>query len=288
MSVNLNTLKDIRKFFYSELKEMYPENEIIAITNLIFKTLFGIDWLHVLTGPDQIVSSQSIERIDEICSELKTGKPVQYVLGETIFYNCTIKVDSKTLIPRPETEELVDLVIKENMNFTARIIDIGTGSGCIAIAIKKNLPGAEVTGTDISEMALEKAAANAILNKVEVKFAREDILNFNPQTVYRTEIIVSNPPYVLESEKQYMRRNVLDFEPHNALFVPDEDPLVFYRAILNISDKILVPGGRIYFEINETRGAEMERLLESHRYAEVKIINDINGKKRIIKGRKNG
>jgi release factor glutamine methyltransferase len=288
MSVNFSTLKDIRKLFNYELKGMYPENEIIAITNLILKTKFGIDWLHWLTDSTQIVSSRLLERMVEICRELKTGMPVQYILGETMFYNCTIKVNNQTLIPRPETEELVDLVIKENKDFRGRIIDIGTGSGCIAIAIKKNLTGAEVTGIDISKIALEKATANAVLNNVEVSFVKEDILRFNPQTIPQTDIVVSNPPYVLESERQFMRRNVLDFEPHDALFVPDEDPLIFYRAILHISEKILIPGGRIYFEINETRGAEMERLLESNRYSEVKIINDINGKNRIIKGRKNG
>jgi release factor glutamine methyltransferase len=288
MSVNFRTLKDIRELFNSELEGMYPENEIIAITNLIFKTQFGVDRLHLLLDSGQIVSCQNHERIVAICSELKTGKPIQYVLGETLFCNCTIKVDKETLIPRPETEELVDLIIKENKDFRGRIIDIGTGSGCIAIAVKKNLPGAEVTGIDISGKALEKANANAILNNVAVSFVREDIFKFNHQTIFRAEIIVSNPPYVLESEKQYMRRNILDFEPHNALFVPDNDPLLYYRAILNISEKILIPGGKIYFEINETRGLEMERLLESNSYSEIKIINDINGKNRIIKGRRNG
>jgi release factor glutamine methyltransferase len=288
MSVNFHTLKDIRKFFISELKGIYPENEIIAITNLIFKTQFGIDRLHLLMDPGQIVSSQILERIAGICSELKTGMPVQYVLGETIFYNCTIKLNSETLVPRPETEELVDLVIKENLDFKGRIIDFGTGSGCIAIAIKKHLPDAVVTGIDVLAAALEMAVANATLNNVTVSFVKEDIFKLDPQSISAANIIVSNPPYVLESEKQYMRPNILDFEPHIALFVPDEDPLLFYRAILNISEKILVPGGSIYFEINETRGAEMEKLLESKRYSEIRIINDIHGKNRIIKGRRNG
>ncbi len=288
MSVNFHTLKDIRKLFISELKGIYPENEIISITNLIFKTQFGIDRLHLLTDPGQIVSPQILERITGICSKLKTGMPVQYVLGETIFYNCTIKLNSETLVPRPETEELVDLVIKENLDFKGRIIDFGTGSGCIAIAVKKHLPDAVVTGIDVSAGALEKAAANASLNNVNVSFVKEDIFKLDPQSITAANIIVSNPPYVLESEKQYMRPNILDFEPHIALFVPDEDPLLFYRAILNISEKMLIPGGSIYFEINETKGAEMEKLLESKRYSEIRIINDIQGKNRIIKGRKNG
>jgi release factor glutamine methyltransferase len=288
MGVNFRTLKDIRKHFISELKDIYPENEITAITNLILKTGFGIDRLHVLADPGQIVPSQILNRIVGMCNELKTGKPVQYVLGETMFYNCTIKINNETLIPRPETEELVDLIIKENRSFRGRIIDFGTGSGCIAIAIKKNLPQAVVTGIDISESALEMATVNAHLNNVVISFVKKDILKFSHQLIFKADLIVSNPPYVTESEKLFMRRNILDFEPHNALFVPDEDPLLFYRAILNISEKILVPGGRIYFEINETRGRDMKMLLRASGYSEIKIINDINGKNRIIKGRKHG
>jgi release factor glutamine methyltransferase len=287
MSGKIVTLKDIRKHLNNELKSIYPENEITAITNLILKTQFGFDWLHLLIDSNQNVSTQTINNIVSICLELKTGKPIQYILGQTEFYNCTIKVNNETLIPRPETEELVDLVIKENPNFKGRIVDMGTGSGCIAIALKKYMPGAEVTGLDISEGSLEMASANAILNNVVVSFIKEDILKFDPRKTYRTEILISNPPYVLESEKQFMRTNVIDFEPHNALFVSDDDPLLFYKAILKISEEILIPGGKIYFEINETKGREMDRLLQANRYSEVKIINDINGKNRIIKGRLN-
>jgi release factor glutamine methyltransferase len=287
MSVNLQTLKDLRTYLINELKGTYPEQEIFAIINLIFKTHFGVDRLHLLIDSDQIVSSQNAELILDICDNLKTGKPIQYVLGETLFYNCTIKVNNETLIPRPETEELVDLIIKENKDFKGRIIDIGTGSGCIAVAIKKNLQWAEVTGTDISDGALAMASSNAILNNVVVSFLKYDMLRPDSGLLQPVSIIVSNPPYVLESEKKYMNRNVLDFEPHNALFVPDEDPLVFYRAIVKISGRILKPGGKIYFEINEKKGEAISLLLESAGYSDIRVIKDINDKNRIIKGRKN-
>jgi release factor glutamine methyltransferase len=288
MSVKFHTVKDIRKLFISGLKGIYQESEITAITNLILKTQLGIDRLHVLIDPEKIVAPENLERITRICTELKTGKPVQYVLGETIFYDCIIKVDSHTLIPRPETEELVDLVIKENRAFKGRITDLGTGSGCIAIALKRELPEATVTGIDISEGAIAKANENAVLNNVSVSFIKGDILKSDMHQVLNGDIIISNPPYVLESEKQFMKPNILDFEPYNALFVPDDDPLLYYRAIVNLSEKTLKPGGRIYFEINETKGEEMKKLLDLHRYTEVRIVKDINGKDRIITGRKNG
>ena len=237
MSVKIQTLKDIRNYLKKELYGIYQEHEIIALTNLILKTHLGIDRLHQLLYSDKIVSSMIVSRIVEVCDELKTGKPLQYVLGETSFYNCTIKVNNETLIPRPETEELVDLIIRENPGFRGRVIDIGTGSGCIAIAIKKNLKEAEVTGIDISDGALEIASSNGILNNVNVSFLKGDILKFDSGLIPPVEIIVSNPPYVLESEKQNMSRNILDFEPHNALFVPDKDPLIFYRAIVNVSEE---------------------------------------------------
>ena len=288
MVVNIQTLKDIRNYLSKELNALYPEHEITSLINLILKTRFGINRLHMISFPDQAVSRDASIEINKICKELKTGKPVQYILGETSFYDCTLKVNNKTLIPRPETEELVDLIIKENRAFTGKIIDIGTGSGCIAIALKKNLPEAEVIGIDISTDALEMAKLNASINKVNVTFLKEDILNAESGIISEAGIIVSNPPYVLESEKKFMNSNILDFEPHDALFVPDENPLVYYKAISVYSAGILKPRGKLYFEINEKKGLEISRLLLSLDYNDIKIIKDLNGRNRFVKGILNG
>jgi release factor glutamine methyltransferase len=285
--MKLKTIRDIRSCITTELRGLYPENEIAALTRIIIRTLPGVKKLHQITDQELPVSTEEANRIYNIISQLKTGRPIQYITGSTDFYNCTILVNEATLIPRPETEELVDLIIRENKNFSGTILDIGTGSGCIAIALAKNLPGTAVTGTDISQEALEVAVKNAELNDVKADFIRDDI--FNPVRVFEIEagIIVSNPPYVRESEKQYMNRNVLEHEPHTALFVTDSNPLVYYRVILELAEKVLRPGGKIYFEINEAMGNEMTQMLEGFGYHEVKLIPDLNGKARIMKGVKN-
>jgi release factor glutamine methyltransferase len=285
MSVNIQTIKDIRNYLEKELQELYPDIEISSFSTIIIKTLFNIDKLHLIRNNDLQVPIEKEKKITEICSELKKGKPIQYILGETFFYDCIIKVNNETLIPRPETEELVDLVIRENTGITGRIIDMGTGSGCIAIALSKNLPGAEITGTDNSEGALKMAENNARINKVKVHFLRDDIMNSKTEILPRAIIIVSNPPYVRESEKKNMNRNVLDFEPPTSLFVPDNDPLKYYRAILDRSKNLLLPEGKVYFEINEAMGFEMVSLMNSKRFTDVRIIKDINNKDRIIKGK---
>ncbi len=288
MSVNIQTIKDIRPFLSRELAEIYPETEIGAFANIIIRTLTKKSGLHILALPESPLTQKQAARVLSICRELKSGKPLQYVLGETSFYNCTIKVNGETLIPRPETEELVDLIVKENRGFRGTILDIGTGSGCIAIALAINLPGTTVTGIDISEGAIALARENSKLNNATVSFLKADIMNFDVSQFIKTNIIVSNPPYVRESEKKHMAGNVLDFEPHNALFVPDSDPLRYYSAILEIAGKILIPGGRIYFEINEAFGKEMSGLIEEYGYSAIEVIRDLNGRERIIKGTRNG
>lgn len=287
MYVKIQTIKDIRFYLAKELEEIYQETEISALASIIIKTVLGIKKLHQLfniTG--QPVTSGQAGRIIDICKELKTGKPIQYILGETTFYDCIIRVNNATLIPRPETEELVDLIIRENNGYRGSIIDIGTGSGCIAIALAANMPGSVITGIDISEGAISIARENALLNNVIVSFMHGDIFNFDPEIVNKSGIIVSNPPYVRNSEKKLMNSNVLDFEPHVALFVTDEDPLKYYNAILKLAGKILLPGGKVYFEINEAMGKSMVQLLESFEYSGIKIVTDINSKERIIKGTK--
>ena len=286
MGVNLQTIKDIRNYLTEELGEIYTAREIKSITDLILTSVLGIDKIHLLSRIESPVTRKQKKAIINISKELKSGKPIQYIIGETLFYNCRIRVDESVLIPRPETEELVDLIIKENEGFQGKILDIGTGSGCIAIALAKNLRGSEITATDVSANSLATAAKNAKFNGVEISFVENDILNEDLTGIEKTDIIVSNPPYVMDSEKEKMNRNILGFEPHNALFVPDNDPLKFYRSILKAAENKLIPKGRIYFEINETKGNLMADLLKAYKYSGVSIVKDINGKDRIAKGYK--
>jgi release factor glutamine methyltransferase len=288
MGVNIQTIKDIKPYLAGELVNLYPPTEIGAITKIIIGTLTGFKSMHQIYGVAENLTVSQAEQVIKICNDLKTGKPIQYIIGETLFYDCIIKVNSSVLIPRQETEELVDLIIKENIGFLGSILDIATGSGCIAIALAKNLPNSRVIGTDISAEALALACENAIINKADVIFVENDILKSPPELETPAGIIVSNPPYVRNSEIKFMNRNVVDFEPHIALFVEDSDPLLFYRTILEHSSVLLSHGGKVYFEINEALGKPMNDLLESFGFTGVKIVNDLNGRERIIKGIKNG
>lgn len=288
MGLNLQTFKDIRNFIAGELKDIYPEQEIISLSEILIKWISGTDRLSLLTDPDRPVSLAEVEKFVSACADLRRGKPIQYITREILFYRCRLKIKEGVFIPRPETEELVDIIINENKDFKGKITDIGTGSGCIAIALAANLPAARLTATDISDDALAAAKENAVINNVKIDFVKSDILNNGLTELDNTDILVSNPPYVLESEKPLMHINVLDFEPHEALFVPDEDPLLFYRAILEGGKMILNRCGKVYFEINETMGNRMLMLMESMNFSNISLIKDINGKERIIKGIRNG
>ena len=286
MGVKIQTIKDIRFYLVKELLGIYQETEIRSLADIIINTVIGITKLHQLYDNGYLVTGQQSEKILKIVEELKTGKPVQYILGETTFYNCTIKVNGSTIIPRSETEELVDLIVRENKGYQGNIIDFGTGSGCIAIALAANLPLSVLTGIEISDEAICIAQENARLNNVHVSFIKGDIFTLDSEVVSKAGIIVSNPPYVCNSEKFLMNKNVLNFEPHLALFVTDSDPLIYYNAILKLADKLLLRGGRLYFEINEMMGKSLILLLESFDYSEIEIVADLNNKERIIKGRK--
>ena len=217
--------------------------------------------------------------IDELCA----GKPIQYILEEAWFYKLCFKVNENVLIPRDETEELVDLIIKNERKTGLSkkgILDVGTGSGCIAIALKKNLSSYEVSAMDFSAAALSVAKENAKVHHLEIKFILADILKYQSDEQY--DIIVSNPPYVKNDESPDMHQNVLAYEPHSALFVPDHDPLIFYRAIAAFAQNALTPGGRIYFEINEFLGSEMIKLMENAGFKEVQLIKDLQQKDRML------
>ncbi len=284
MGHNIKTIKEIKPYLVRELINIYPEYEIYAFTTIIIRTIFGVSRLHAILQPEDPVTKKKADEIISISNELKSGKPLQYILGETSFYNCIIKVNPDVMIPRPETEELVDLILNENRGYNGEILDAGCGSGCIAIALALNLPLAKVTGIDISEGAIRISEENARLNNVIVFFSVVDIFNPVFKSGEKSGIIVSNPPYIRESEKVHIARNVIGFEPHRALFVPDSDPLVFFRAILIIAEQRLIPGGKIYFEINESLGKPMEELLGSSGFSNVEVIKDINGKDRFVKG----
>lgn len=286
MTVKIQTIKDIRFYLSRELTGIYPEPEIKALADILIKTALGLTKLHQFYDDGYRITGKQSIRIIKITEELKTGRPIQYILGETSFYNCTIRLNEFTLIPRPETEELVDLILRENKGFHGNIIDFGSGSGCISIALAANLPLSAVTGIDISEEAIRIAQENAVLNNVKVSFIKGDMLTLKKGFAGDAGIIVSNPPYVSDSEKLLMNRNVLDFEPPMALFVPDSDPLIFYNAILVLANDVLLPGGRLYFEINEMMGTQLVQLLESFGFTDIEIVRDINNKERIIKARK--
>jgi release factor glutamine methyltransferase len=288
VSIKIQTLREIRKLLSTGLSGLYPSREIESLFNVITRTVLYKDRLHNIADNDIFIENEQFQKIVEIINQLKTGKPIQYILGETTFYGCTFKVNEHVLVPRQETEELVDLIIRENRGINGRIIDIGTGSGCIAVTLARNLGGAEVKAIDISSEAVEIARQNAALNNVMVDFITADIFNIRLNNFYPANIIVSNPPYVRESEKAKMHSNVVDFEPHMALFVSDSDPLAFYRRIMELAEYVLIPGGKVYFEINESLGYLFEELMKSHRFMDIAIIKDLNNKERFVKGTFNG
>ena len=280
-------IKDTIQLFRDELKALYSTEEI---ENFIFYSMneyLGYTRRHLQLKANHSLGKEESERFTNIISQLKAHKPIQYIIGHTEFYGLKIRVNEHVLIPRPETEELVeDILHGANKRSELNILDIGTGSGCIAIALKKHLPEANVSAIDISEEALMIAKANAILNQTKINFLQADILSPIPKGANGFDIIVSNPPYVRHSEKDKMSRNVLDYEPHSALFVKDDDALVFYKAIADFALHNLVPGGKLYFEINEKLGADVKTLLEGKGFTNIEVKKDLSGKERIAVGSK--
>jgi release factor glutamine methyltransferase len=280
------TLSDILGQFKIELRDMYPENEIRNIGYLVAEHLLNYSKIDFHLKDQEPISPEIAEKFRQTLSRLKNWEPVQYIVGATEFYGLPFRVDQRVLIPRPETEELADWIIRENTGKAVGILDIGTGSGCLAVTLAKNLPQARVSACDISNEALALAGVNAEINRAAVRFFAMDVLNGNVQVPEKVDVIVSNPPYVRQEEKTLMRRNVLDYEPATALFVPDENPLVFYRSIALMGRKYLNDGGRLYLEINEQFPAEMTHLLENTGYYGIEVRKDLAGKPRMIKGMK--
>ena len=277
-------------YINNSLKELYPAGELRSFIALIMDHVCGLQPYQVLMGKGKELSATETHAVRQIVERLKQREPIQYNLGKTSFYGLNFLVDRRVLIPRPETEELVAFIVKEQAGKKVRILDIGTGSGCIAVALARGLPGSDVVAVDVSGDALDRARENARINKTgDVSFIRTDILLHRQaaQDIAGTfDLIVSNPPYVKESEKATMEENVLLYEPSQALFVADSDPLVFYRAIARFSGKKLRDGGVLYFEINALLGRETLDLLADEGYATAELIRDFSGKDRIIKARK--
>ena len=259
----------------------YAAAELETIKRALCTELLGVSALTYYTKDALSPCTERDVRLDEALERLAKGEPLQYVVGSTPFCGLQFKVDSRVLIPRPETAELVEWVAQD-AGESGSLVDIGTGSGCIAVTLAHNLPHWKVQGWDISDDALEVARENSCLNGTDVEFKRVDVLKV-PVESYGFDVIVSNPPYVLESEKGQMEDTVLEHEPHTALFVSDNDPLLFYRAIAEFGKKALSENGRLYFEINPLESEAMMELLSGAGYHDMEIRKDIFGKQRMIK-----
>ncbi len=281
-------LKDIQNTFHYELDSIYEKDEVDRFFFMLIDSFYNVSRLELAIQPDFKIANQDV--INDALKRLKQEQPIQYILGETEFYGLPFKVNKNVLIPRPETEELVDWIISElgGQNSELRVLDIGTGSGCIAVSLAKNIPNAKVYALDVSKEALKTAKHNAALNAVEIECIEADILSFSPAKLIsasqKFDVIVSNPPYVREQEKQHMKRNVLHNEPHLALFVKDENALLFYEAISIFAINSLNEKGQLFFEINEYLGNDMVQLLKDNQFKNIELKQDIFKKDRMIKG----
>jgi len=281
------TLRGLKSHFTTLLSELYPSEEIQSFFNILSTEYLNLSRIEIALKPEKAVSDEMVEEFQKAILRLKNFEPIQYIVGETEFYGLPFKVNRHTLIPRPETEELVEWIISGQKLITNNpksitILEVGTGSGCIAISLAKNLPNSRIFALDVSVEALKIARENAEINEVEIEFFQTDILTVE-DLPKQFDIIVSNPPYVRELEKELMQQNVLRYEPESALYVANEDPLVFYRVISKLAKNHLKPNGTLFFEINEYLATEMIALLKSEGFQNIEINKDIFGKDRMLK-----
>jgi len=294
MQIASNKLSHLYEFYKTELSSIYDNEELYAIFELVCEHYLGYSITDTRLKFQENLNQSDLLKLYDTTKALKTGTPIQYVLGEADFYNLKFNVNSSTLIPRPEAEELVDIIIKQfkqetSNNQTLNILDIGTGSGCIPISLKKNIPNSKVTGIDISEQALDIAKSNAIKNKVDIDFIKLDILSsFDSSLITQPlSLIVSNPPYVLTSEAKQMDIRVLNYEPHLALFVEDTDPIIFYKRIIDLCTSYLEEKGYLYFELNPMYAIEVKNYAnDSKIFNFTEILKDMSGKERFLKAQK--
>ncbi len=277
-------MKQFFELAHQLLNNLYPTQEIDALAKQLLQKVCGISRTDILMYKNKDLLLEKREELEQMLHRLQLGEPIQYIFGETEFFGMTFKVAPGVLIPRPETEELVDLILHENQAPGLSLLDIGTGSGCIAISLAKRLPLAKAEAWDVSTNALSIAEENSRINSSDVYFRLIDVLKETPnEHSSRFDIIVSNPPYVCEEEAETMHCNVLQYEPHLALFVPNNDPLRFYRRIAELGISLLRNEGKLYFEINERFGSQTAEMLENLGYSQIEIVKDIFGKERIVK-----
>ena len=278
-------LRKTKRHFTEALAERFTQREAEQLMRILLEDLFGLDLKRQLMEPNLRIDEWQHFRLEQATKRLLAGEPVQYVTGMARFVDLLMKVSPEVLIPRPETEEMVQKICASlPADKPLRIWDIGTGSSCIAIALAKHFANAEVVAFDVSEEALQIAKENAESNGAKVTFVHDDVLN--PTSAFFTQpvdLVVSNPPYVCDSERITMEKNVLDWEPENALFVPDDDPLLFYRRILALAKNQLRPGGQVWFEINERMGEEMLSLCRETGFSNVEVLEDFAGKPRFVR-----
>jgi release factor glutamine methyltransferase len=277
------TISEASKKLKESLLPVYEKRETGRISGMIMENLTGLSQTQRLILKEKDLTQQQEKKLQDFIAQLLQHKPVQYVLHEAWFFGMKFYVDEHVLIPRPETEELVELIIKQPSLKHPAILDIGCGTGCIAIALKKKLSTSTVYGLDISEQALRISKKNAVVNQVDIEFIQNDILNLSEDLLLPgLDIIVSNPPYIKKSEASQMNLNVLNFEPYLALFVPDNDALIFYKAIVAFSLTHLKNEGKLFFEINESLGKEIKSLLQANGFSNIEIKKDVYGKDRMV------
>ena len=281
LRIATNTVQALLDLYQQELSLLYPASEVRAIACAVFQDSLGWDATDVMLGRERALSESELLKVYLPLKRLRTGEPLQYVLGSVDFHGLRIAVDRSVLIPRPETEELVDLILRSRSNAPERILDVGTGSGCIALALKNKFPSAHVFAMDVSADALAMAAKNAASNGLAVEMLHADVLD-EQTPLPSVDLIVSNPPYIPMSEEEQMERNVREHEPRVALFVADADPLLFYLRIAEKGMVALRSGGGIWFEGHYLHSPAVGRLLESMGYSDVRVLNDLSGSPRFI------
>ena len=280
-------LKEYKNQFTQELSTIYDVQEIDSFFYILLEAFHQMKRIDLALHPAIELDPMQLLQWETVLAQLIEQRPIQYILGETEFFGLPFYVNENTLIPRPETEELVEWILERSkggsQNPKVKILDIGTGTGCIAVALAKNLPEAEVYAMDVSEKALAIAKKNAARNEVQVTFLHQSILEAE-DLLQQFDIIVSNPPYVRHLEKEEIKKNVLDYEPHLALFVEDHDALLFYRKITQLAQKNLTQNGQLFFEINQYLGKEMQELLEEYQFKNIELRKDIYGNDRMVLG----